>query len=253
MPSGVKVSTYLFERYSESASLSLASNIIMGKFNYEEILKDSNLYKAIQNNTTMSGIMRDLNIPIKGNNIKTLRAILLKNNINLDNITGIPRREDRKRASEYFLENSTIKGYKIKLKLLKEGIKENKCEICGITSWQGKPINMQIHHIDGNSANNRLENLILLCPNCHSQTDNYCGSANKKEKEIYHCPKCGREKKTSKGLCVLCSSLNRRKVNKPSKNELLELIRKYKTNTKISVIYNISDTVVRRWRKEYCI
>lgn len=51
--------------------------------------------------------------------------------------------------------------------------REYKCEICGLTEWQNKPITLEVHHIDGNTANNTRENLILLCPNCHSQTDNY--------------------------------------------------------------------------------
>lgn len=58
--------------------------------------------------------------------------------------------------------------------LIRNHHKENKCEICGITEWNGKPITCQLHHIDGNRQNNKLNNLIMLCPNCHSQTDNYC-------------------------------------------------------------------------------
>lgn len=50
-----------------------------------------------------------------------------------------------------------------------------KCEMCGITDWLNKPITLEIHHIDGDQMNNVLENLQLLCPNCHSQTDNWRG------------------------------------------------------------------------------
>ena len=64
---------------------------------------------------------------------------------------------------------------KLKKRLIREGIKENKCEICGITEWNELPISMQLDHIDGNSRNHRLNNLRMLCPNCHSQTDTYCG------------------------------------------------------------------------------
>lgn len=57
-------------------------------------------------------------------------------------------------------------------------IRERKCENCGLSTWLGKPINLEIHHIDGNHGNNEFSNLQLLCPNCHSYTDNYRGKAN---------------------------------------------------------------------------
>lgn len=63
--------------------------------------------------------------------------------------------------------------FKLKNKLFKAGLKENKCEICGISEWLGKPIKCELHHKDGNRNNHRLENLQMLCPNCHSQTDTY--------------------------------------------------------------------------------
>lgn len=63
--------------------------------------------------------------------------------------------------------------YKLKNRLFKSGLKENKCEICGISEWLGKTINCELHHKDGNKNNHKLENLQILCPNCHSQTDTY--------------------------------------------------------------------------------
>ena len=54
------------------------------------------------------------------------------------------------------------------------------CEICGITEWNGKPLTLQIDHIDGDRTNNHLDNLMILCPNCHTQTDTY-GSKNVSE------------------------------------------------------------------------
>jgi transcriptional regulator with XRE-family HTH domain len=63
----------------------------------------------------------------------------------------------------------------LKNRLLKEGLKENRCEICGITTWMGKPVNMQLHHVNGDGSDNRLKNIQFLCGNCHSQTDTYGG------------------------------------------------------------------------------
>jgi predicted RNA-binding Zn-ribbon protein involved in translation (DUF1610 family) len=63
-----------------------------------------------------------------------------------------------------------------------------------------------VHHVDGNRNNNDLSNLQLLCPNCHSQTDNFCSKNRKDEKEHYYCKKCGVEitKNTQTGLCRNC-------------------------------------------------
>ena len=78
--------------------------------------------------------------------------------------------------SEILIENSTYKSTtSLKSRLIKEGIKEVKCECCGNKEWQGKPIPLELHHIDGNHSNLKLENLQLLCPNCHALTDNYKG------------------------------------------------------------------------------
>ncbi len=70
-----------------------------------------------------------------------------------------------------------VKGYRFVKKLIE--LRGHKCECCGNSEWQGQPITLQVHHIDGDKCNNCLENLQLLCPNCHSYTDNF-GSKNKK-------------------------------------------------------------------------
>ena len=77
---------------------------------------------------------------------------------------------------------------KLKIRLISEGIKENRCECCNNTMWLGKPIKLELHHINGINTDNRLENIQLLCPNCHAYTDNYRGrnqeSALSKKKEV---------------------------------------------------------------------
>jgi hypothetical protein len=65
--------------------------------------------------------------------------------------------------------------FKLNKRLIKEKIFDNECSICYITSWNKKPIKMQLDHINGNSTDHILKNLRLICPNCHSQTENYCG------------------------------------------------------------------------------
>lgn len=65
--------------------------------------------------------------------------------------------------------------YKLKNRLINEGYKEDKCELCG---WSEKRLNerytpCELHHIDGNRSNHLLTNLQLLCPNCHSLTSTH--------------------------------------------------------------------------------
>lgn len=65
----------------------------------------------------------------------------------------------------------------VKMRLLGAGLKEDRCEACGLRDWRGRPLSMALHHINGDGQDNRLENLQLLCPNCHSQTENFSGRA----------------------------------------------------------------------------
>lgn len=85
-------------------------------------------------------------------------------------------------CQELFAGRVNSNSEKIKRHLIAASLKTNKCECCGITEWQGMPISCQLHHIDGNPSNNTFENLKILCPNCHTQTDNY-GSKNAKNRE----------------------------------------------------------------------
>ena len=60
-------------------------------------------------------------------------------------------------------------------RLMREGLLPAHCQVCGLTSWLGRPISLQLHHLNGIGDDNRLENLQILCPNCHSQTENWGG------------------------------------------------------------------------------
>lgn len=84
--------------------------------------------------------------------------------------------------AEILIRNSTYTNIaRLKIRLLRERILEVKCyaKDCGLTEWKGKPISLQLDHINGDKIDHRLENLRLLCPNCHSQTETFAGK-NKK-------------------------------------------------------------------------
>ena len=149
-------------------------------------------------------------------------------------------------------------------KLIKSGIKTfEKCEECGITEWNGKPIVIQLHHKDGDSSNNELDNIAELCPNCHSQTENYSRKKNRtiiknpedfdfsskenktnlnpfteelsfeekenfelpvlKEKRKYFCYICGKEISRGSFICSDCNKLRNQNLSKCPSKEELEL------------------------------
>ncbi len=68
----------------------------------------------------------------------------------------------------------------LKSKLIKAGILAEECAVCGLSEWLGKKLSLHLDHINGKSKDNRIENLRLLCPNCHSQTETYAGRNVKK-------------------------------------------------------------------------
>lgn len=92
---------------------------------------------------------------------------------------GIP--PNKKTALSYCYNGSLITSYKLKNKLLEEQIKLSSCEKCQNTVWNGQIIPLELHHKDGNRFNNELNNLMLLCPNCHAQEANNCKPKNKKD------------------------------------------------------------------------
>ena len=63
----------------------------------------------------------------------------------------------------------------LKRRLLTNGLKKNECEECGLSEWRGKPLVIQLEHINGVKNDHRWSNLKMLCPNCHSQTPTFSG------------------------------------------------------------------------------
>lgn len=124
------------------------------------------------------------------------------------NIGNRLNQHKEKKAENYLKKDSYIKLTTLRDKLVREGIKKYKCEECGISEWNGKQISLQIHHINGDNTDNRIENIMFLCPNCHSQTDTFCGKKNIKNEKKYYCRNCGNTiTNTRTGFCDDCYKL----------------------------------------------
>ena len=78
--------------------------------------------------------------------------------------------------TDYTEKGKRITASKLRKKLIEQNVKEAKCEHCGLIEWMGKPIPLELHHLDFNHYNNKLENLQILCSNCHTQAHDYCNT-----------------------------------------------------------------------------
>ncbi len=92
----------------------------------------------------------------------------------------VPKQLKRPRQSlrleDYLVKHGpVISAYRLKQRLIEAGLKQDACEVCGISEWCDQPAPIQLDHIDGDRYNNELSNLQTICANCHAQTPTFAG------------------------------------------------------------------------------
>lgn len=217
----------------------------MNGANYDE------LRTVIAQSKSYTACLDSLGLPKSGTNYKKLKNFINENNINVDHFD--PYHDRRRPLKEILIRDSDYtNSVRLKNRLIKNDLLDYECTFCGIDEWRGKELSLHLDHINGDTSDNRLENLRLLCPNCHSQTETYAGRNKKRTSSTKHtCNDCGDSVSYGAERCKSCENKRRRNSNNydnanwPSNEKLLDMIRESNfsaTERKIGV----SDTAVRK-------
>lgn len=196
---------------------------------------------------------RYFNMFPKGGNIRTIKNRIEEENLDVSHLIGRKKNFFRiqkesltldKCKEILFIENSYKKRSCVKRYLLKYNLITYKCECGNEGVWNNKKLSLQLDHINGTSNDHRIENLRWICPNCHSQTETFCGKHRfiKKVKKSELNPDCGNKSRFD----------NRKVQNRPSKEELEKMVWN-KPTTEIAKQFKISDSAISKWCKSYRI
>jgi len=210
------------------------------------LISDEDLQQIVDKSETIAQVLRYFNLNNKGGNFRTLKRRFDESSINLTQFEQnrseylkSRRIQQRKPLQDILVEKSTFNRDHLKSRLIEAGLIDYKCARCKLTSWNDEPISLQLDHINGVCDDNRIDNLRFLCPNCHSQTENFAGRLPRKLRPSEIDPNWRRR-----------PVLKTRRVDRPTKEELEAMLWEVPT-TKIAARYGITDSAVGRWAKSY--
>ncbi|SES81878.1 HNH endonuclease signature motif containing protein [Hymenobacter actinosclerus] len=151
---------------------------------------DAEFQQAVAECLSVRQVLSRIGLVPAGGNYKTVHARVARLGLDTSHWTGAAWNQgERFRAfgtpfcwDDILVENSTYAStFRLRKRLIEYGLKEHRCEACTLSEWLGEPIPLELHHVNGVNNDHRLENLQLLCPNCHALTDNYRGKNQKRK------------------------------------------------------------------------
>lgn len=153
---------------------------------------------------------------------------------------------------EILTENSTYNRNQLRKRLITEGILTEICTSCNLgPEWNGKRLTLQLEHKNGIPNDNRIENLTLLCPNCHTQTETFAGRKLRKSKP--KCAICSKQISRKAKHCKDCFHKSRfgktrRKIDWPSLEEVEKMLED-SNYLQVGIKLGVSDNAVRKFLK----
>lgn len=220
------------------------------------MVDDAVFARVVMENSTVSGVLRALGLATSGGrNYQRVRDRVQDLGLCTDHWVGHRRGSGRlgPRTKRSFVDLLVAKAPRststsfIKRKIMKAGLLPEVCSICGLGPvWQGQPLVLALDHINGDHRDFRLENLRLLCPNCHSQTPTFAGRRHRTSTVV--CSSCGGYKATSSGVCRTCRAKQR--SARPLVSELSVLLDQHPSLASIGRLFGVTATTVRRWAQE---